>query len=225
MSRTLTAATLAELSKGHVDVALFVEAEFASGTVRFWSGMGDISWNGVTWTGAGALLSVQPAAEVSDITAQGAVISLTGVDQAVISLALSDRRQGKPVRCWVAFLDSADPPQVIADPASLFDGRMDVMLIKPGAEFATVTIKAESRMRDLLRASNRRWTHEDQQIRFPGDLGFEHIAKLQQWDGTWGDAPPGSVDYGDNGTSDGTAPGEVGDTYPTRPETETTGFV
>lgn len=185
MSRTLTAATLAELSAKQVKIAMLVEIDFASGTLNLWSGIGDLSWDSKTWIGTGSLLSIQSAAESSDLRANGAIITLNGINPALISVALSLGRQGKAVNCWLGFLDPTTEA-IIIDPAAFFKGRLDVMAIEEGSESATIAVHAESRLIDLERSSNRRYTHEDHKIDYPDDLGLEHINGIQSWKGAWG---------------------------------------
>ena len=58
MNRNATAAFVAALSDQDLRPVIFFEGEFASGWVRLWSGLGDVSWNGRTWSGAGSLLGI-----------------------------------------------------------------------------------------------------------------------------------------------------------------------
>lgn len=185
MPRDITAAMLTQLNASQVKLAIFVEIFFTSGALNLWSGIGDKTWDSKTWTGTGSLLSITPAAETSSIRANGAVITLNGVDPALISVALQEGRQGRPVNCWLGFLDLSTEA-VIVDPATFFKGRLDVMAIDDGAETATIAVHAESRLIDLERPSNRRYTLEDQQRDYPNDLGFEYINDIQEWQGSWG---------------------------------------
>lgn len=68
---------------------------------------------------------------------------------------------------------------VIADPFLAFEGRLDVPDISDDGESCTVRVSYESRLIDLERPRERRITHEDQQIDYPGDLGREYVASLQ----------------------------------------------
>jgi hypothetical protein len=43
-------------------------------------------------------------------------------------------------------------------------------------------------MIDLQRPRERRYTHEDQQIDHPGDMGFEYVSQLQELNLAWGKA-------------------------------------
>ncbi len=202
MSRDLTGSVLTAISSEAVRIAFFVEIDFTgassgSGPVRLWSGVTNISWDSKTWIGTGALLTLKPAGESSTLLSQGMEISLTGIDPTYIALALDEARQGQPVNCWLGFIDSAGA--VIADPTNFFNGRLDLMLINEGAEFSTVTVRAESRLIDLGKRRFRRYTHEDQKKDYPSDLGFEHMAAIQDWNGQWGGGAIGGADADDFG--------------------------
>lgn len=187
MSRTLTAGLLAELSAGTVRPVVFVAAEFASGTSYLWTGLGNIVWDGHTWSGAGDLLKIEPARETVELRAETYVATLSGIKSAYLSLALQSIRRGKPLRCWLGFLDSAGA--VIADPAKVFEGRVDAAEIEEGRETSTITLTAETRLVDLRRPRMRRYTPQDQQQDYPGDKGFDFVPYIQNWSGEWGRAP------------------------------------
>jgi hypothetical protein len=55
-----------------------------------------------------------------------------------------------------------------------------------GAERCEIQITYESRLIDLNRAREWRYTHESQQQISPGDLGFEYVAGLQEREIRWG---------------------------------------
>ncbi|MCK5385084.1 MAG: hypothetical protein KAJ29_05855 [Alphaproteobacteria bacterium] len=48
-----------------------------------------------------------------------------------------------------------------------------------GSDTATVTLTAESRLRDLERPRTKRYTDADQQSRYHGDKGLEYIPSMQ----------------------------------------------
>ncbi len=184
MSRDLSASMLAAIAAGTVRPVVFYEGEYESGTVRLWTGIGPITWDSQTWTGAGNLLSIASIGEVSDITAVGFSVSLTGLSSALLSLNLSEARQGLPGRVWLGMLDSAGA--VIADPFAAFSGRLDVPEIADDGDRATISVKYESRLIDLDKTRERRYTHEDQQIDYPGDQGFAFVAGMQDKQIVWG---------------------------------------
>lgn len=182
--RGMTPEMEAALIARDVRPALFFEGTFASGTIRLWTGIGDMVWNAQTWTGAGALIGFSGVEEGGDIVARGVTVSLSGVPTAMVSAAIADAQQGLPGRAWVA-LHAADGT-IVADPLQIFTGRLDVPTITDGADTCTVTISYESRLIDLNRPRELRYTHEVQQQLYPGDMGFEYVTSIQDRELQWG---------------------------------------
>lgn len=182
--RDLTDDFVAEIEAGSKAPILFYEGEFATGTVRFWSGVGTIAWNGHDWTGAGNLGSITPIQETGDVQANGVTVSLSGFSSASVSLVLEEARQGKPGTIWFGFL--ASDGTVVADPTVTFSGRLDLPQIDDGATTASVSINYESRLIDLERPREYRYTDESQKLFYPDDKGFEYVPSLQEWNGKWG---------------------------------------
>jgi hypothetical protein len=184
MTRNATVDYLTALSSGELYPAIFFEGAFASGWVRIWTGSHDITWDDKLWTGAGALIGLGALEETSDVVASGTSVSLSGVPLDLISLAIEEARQGSPGRIWLALLTPAR--EVIANPVQAFSGRLDVPEISEDGSTCTITISYESRLIDLNTPRNWRYTHESQQILFPGDRGFEHVTAIQDREITWG---------------------------------------
>jgi hypothetical protein len=184
MPRTVTPAFAAAVAAGTVRPAILVEALFDSGAVRLWSGLGDVVYASNTYTGAGNLLVIDALQERGDVQALGTTITLTGIPSVLVSLALAEPYQGRIVRIYQALLDAN--LAVIADPDERFTGRADVMAISDDAETATISMTVESRLIDLQRPRERRYTHEDQQTEYPGDLGLNFVAAIQDRPIKWG---------------------------------------
>ena len=184
MSRRATQAVLEALEAQSLRPAILFEGEFASGWVRVWTGDFDLTWEGQTWIGAGALIGLGTLEDTTDIVASGTVVSLSGVPLDLISLAIAEARQGKPGRIWLALL--TPERDIIADPLQAFSGRLDVPEISEDGATCTITLSYESRLIDLGTPRSWRYTHENQQALYPGDMGFEHVTAIQDRDITWG---------------------------------------
>lgn len=182
MSRDITSAVQTIVDSAEVQPFLLFEGEFATGYVRAWSGFGNLSWDGQTWVGTGTLLSISNVQETSDGSAQGITAILSGIPSSLISLALNDVRQGASGKVWLGFLDNG----IVNDPILLFEGRLDIPSIDEDGDTSSITITYESRLIDLSRAREIRYTHEGQQALYSGDLGCEYVAALQDKQLTWG---------------------------------------
>jgi hypothetical protein len=181
MSRTVPAAILSALQGASVEPFYAVEAQFTGGTVRLWTGYGDRQIEGNTYTGAGSLLSISGLDEVADLSAKSITVTLSGIDQTVLSLALAEPYQRRKLRVLFG---------VVGNSASveLFSGQMNTMTIEDSGETSTVTILVDSKLVELERASNRRYTSESQKSRHAGDTFFDYVAKLQDRQLVWGRA-------------------------------------
>ena len=177
MSRELTAGMQTEIARQLTRPAIFYEGEFATGTVRLWSGVGSIAWNGQTWLGAGQLAGVSLIEENADVRAVGVKVSLSGVSATLVSLALAEARQGKRASLWLAMLDEAGA--VLADPYLVFNGLLDVPTITETGDGATIELSYENRLISLRTPNIRRYTDEDQKVNYPDDTGFAFVAGLQ----------------------------------------------
>lgn len=183
MARDLTAGMQAEVVAPLLRPVVFLEGQFASGTLRLWTGVGQIDWNGFTWTGGGNLLGISEITETPDVRAVGITVSLSGMPAAVLSAVLGQARQGLPLTIYVGAMDAAGA--VIATPYRSYQGRLDVPSIEDAGEKGIVAIAYESRLIDLERPRARRWTHEDAQIDTPGERGFEYISGLANREVYW----------------------------------------
>ncbi len=184
MSRDLTPAVADALAEQDLRPAILFEGAFPSGMVRIWTGVGSVEWDDKVWTGVGVLLGLGALEETSDVVAAGTTVSLSGVPLDLISLAIEEAQQGSPGRIWLALL--TEDRQIIADPVQAFSGRLDVPEIAEDGSSCTITISYESRLIDLNVPRNWRYTHESQQVLFPGDLGFAHVTAIQDREITWG---------------------------------------
>lgn len=148
----------------------------------FWSGIGDLSLDGNTYTGAGELLSISELRESSDIAAYGATLTLTGIDNSLISLALDEPYQGRRAIVKFGILSSG-----VRYASTVFVGEMDQMNIIMGPETSTIELDVESRLVDLQRPRLRRYTDADHKSRYPNDDAFEFVTRIQneslEWSG------------------------------------------
>lgn len=199
MSRDLPTGMAAATSAATVAPVFLVQLNWPTGTVYAWSGYGNISWNAQTWIGTGNLGGISNIRESSDGSANGITVSLSGIPSAELARALEDDSQGQPAKVYFGILSSSGAFTV--DPYLIFDGAIDVCPVLDNGDTATIYIQIEKELIDT-RTRGRRYTHEDQQIDHPGDLGFQYVAGLAAKEITWGTAKirPAVVDSSDDDT-------------------------
>ena len=176
-----------ELAKRVVHPILLAEFEFPSGFVRFWSGVGNLIFNGGLFVGSGDLGMVQPATETVTMDATGASFMLSGLNDAAVTAALQESYQNRPCRLWLAVLDDLGR---IVDAEQIFEGRMDIMSPEIGVDQATIVLSAENVLISKENPAGGTYTPEDQKQRFPGDTLFDTVTELQDAVILWGSADP-----------------------------------
>jgi hypothetical protein len=214
----ITDLTLTGLTRGsnsttaasHSDNATVTGNTILSAPLYFWTGIGDTTIDGITYTGTGNLMQISSIKETAEIQAAGANLTLSGIPADMLSLALSVPYQGRIgkikfglidadnnlLQLETAFnmllesgidigLESVDQSNVLVD---MFVGYMDQMNIDESAETSIISLSLESKLLDLDRPVIRRYNNESQKALFPNDKAFEFLNDLQGKDLSWGRA-------------------------------------
>ena len=180
------------------------ELLFSSSELRFWTGLGNLSYEGNDYIGVGNLLDISSIEETSEIAVRGATLTLSGIKSDVISLALQEPYQGRVCKIYFGTLAKGallqeDGSFLLLENGSkisletqktalteIFSGYMDEMNIDEGAEFSTIELKVENKLIDLERARVARYTSQYQKSKHPDDLGFDFVESIQLQDTLWG---------------------------------------
>lgn len=187
MARNIISSILNKLDDAEVSPFYAVELFFDTDTVRVWTGYGDITVtvsNSQTYNGIGDLLSISEVQESQDISAKGINLTLSGIPSNLLTHALNTPYQGRICNLHFGFIDWSSPANQNAMLA--FTGYMDTMNIDEGPETSTIVTTVESRLIDLEKPRNRRYTAENQKQRFVGDKAFDFVESLQNQRLQWG---------------------------------------
>ena len=198
---------VSRLAQDHQELFIAVKAEFDTGDVRVWSGTEDITISSETYLGAGTFLSVSDVEDTQEVKSTHMTVSLNGMDNTVLSYALTENYQNRDITFFLGFLMAGTSE--IAGTLTLFKGRMVSLNIFDTPEGARVDIDCENRLLDLTRPSNFRYTKESQNFLFSGDKGLDRINSLQDRQILWGRTNTGSGETG--GKSD---MNDINDRYP-----------
>ena len=207
MSRSLSDGILDALSAEAIYPFFAARLFFDSQTLNFWTGLGELSHNSVTYTGTGQLLQISELAETAEISARGAVLTLSGIPSNLLSLALTEAYQGRVCEIHFGAIDAnrvylvgEDGEYILAEDSSridistgdpndivlVFSGYMDQMNIEEGPETSTIALAVESKLIDLERPRVFRYTDSNQKARFQNDKAFEFVEDLQDKRFSWG---------------------------------------
>ena len=184
MTRALSPDVIDELLSSGFAPCLLYEGVFSTSTLRLWNGIGNLTYDSNTYLGNGWFQGINPNNEVGSIEATGVEIRLAGVPESLISLVFNNPVQGATGNFYIGFLDSSNA--LIADPYLFFSGKLDVPTIDEDPESPSISISYESKLIDLDRPREFRYTNESQQVFFSGDRGLEYLIYLQEYDGFWG---------------------------------------
>lgn len=184
MSHSIDPATLAAAGAAVTYPVEMVDLEFASGTVRFHTWIGDLVWNGNTYTGTGTLGGISGIEETSEPSRSTTTLTLRGVPNDIIAIALNEHYQGRPCTVREGRLN-ATTLQLAGTPWVKRRGLMDTMRIRQGQD-CSIALTVESEFSQWDRPVVRRYTDADQQSRYPGDRFFEFVEKMADKTVYWG---------------------------------------
>ena len=133
-----------------------IDLAFDSGNLRLWTGTGNRTINSNTFLGTGSLLRIEGIEEVSDLSAKGTTLQLSGLSSTIVSTALTEDYQGRTATIYWGVLGTSSV-------VNLFSGFMDKMTITDHGDTSTISLTVESKLIVLERASARRYTHASHQ--------------------------------------------------------------
>lgn len=186
MARSLSAQMQAVATADVVRPFLLIDLDFdaPTGTVRLWTGHGDITFNSNTYAGAGDVLSIDKFSESIDLEESGITLNLTGLNPTIVEYARDKEYQGRTATVRFGALDGSG--NIISDPIIVFQGFMDTMSITDAGESANISLTIESKMIALDRVKVRRYTPEDLKLDYPSDKGLDFVPSMQETEITWG---------------------------------------
>ena len=205
MSRDLNSDLITQITSEAFRPFFAIQATLDSTNLRLWTGLGDLSISGITYTGVGEFLSIGDLEEASDISVKGLSLTLSGIPSDLISLALNTPYQGRELTMYFGVTDlqrvfllqengsflllETDSRITVGDddaPAQMFRGFIDTMTIEEGAETASISVSVENRLIDLERTRIFRYTDQSQKAVHPNDKGLEFVEDLQDKTFNWG---------------------------------------
>ena len=180
MSRSVPAPILTALGQSAIEPFYAVELDLDSGPLRLWTGYGDRTLDGNTYTGGGDLMGIEGLEEVADLSAKMVTLTLSGMPASIVSTALQEPYQRRRVRILfsvesipgIATVSSSDFVEV-------FSGSLNEMTIDDGPESGTISVTVDSRLVELEGASNYRYTSESHKSRHATDTFFDFVADIQ----------------------------------------------
>lgn len=175
----------AAAAESTVRIALLVELQFRSATMRLWDGAGKKTVAGVEWQGVGGFGSVEGLQQLRTTESQKITLKLSGVTADMIALAKASRAdvEGRPCYIWTQLFDADWQP--VGPRIATYRGLMQrIKLERQGARdldggMRACALEVENPFAARARPPNGRYTDADQQSRYPGDTFCSYVP-LQQ---------------------------------------------
>ncbi len=179
---------------------LLVDLDFVSGMVYAHAGVGELVWNGNVYPGLGTYGGFQTVNEEAAVNPKPVTLTLSAIPSELLASSMAEVYQGRPVTLWWGMVDPLTDAWV-ANPEVLWSGVMDTMSVDIGPLTGNISLVCEDP--DYCQPLPRRYTLQDHQLDFAGDLGLSFLSKIPGYKGNWGAAGFG---YGTLGGSGVTSP-------------------
>ena len=186
MARGLSTAVKTELATGNISPVLLIEIGFATPiylTNASFDITSSVSGSSRTYLSNGHFNGITGVSETNAPTKNSLVVSLSGVDQTYIALALTNNIINNEVYIYRGFLDANQ--SLISDPFLLFFGTIDEFRIKDNTTTANIILTITSHWGNFSKTNGRTTTDNSQKRFFSGDKGMEYSA-LTVRDIRWG---------------------------------------
>lgn len=164
--------------------ALLLSADVTP-AVNVWTGVGNITVDSTTYTGLGDFLSVTPITESAEVAANSLSVTLSGIPTANMVFALDDSANGKRLDIKMV-LFSEEGALIDGDPIHIYSGLIETVDIALSGDSASISVNTSNKLSELFSTNASRYTNEEQQRRYPGDVGLSYIAEIQNKEFTWG---------------------------------------
>lgn len=186
--KTFSAEALAALETGENIVAGAVRFGLVE-PVRYWGGGGSLSLGGETYVGIGDQGTVEVSGGTLGGRAEGAMLTLSGVDPQVAAEVDFRSLRGVSVILWWLVFDGGG--RVLLQSKVWLRGRVDSVTLNetPGGT-STLKVGVEGPARGLGRRSERMRSDADQRLIDEADAGFRRVAYAGQKSIYWGGKPP-----------------------------------
>ncbi len=160
-----------------------IQVDHPSGIFRAWGGVGPLDYNGVTWIGAGNLVSVATVKATTDLQIQELAFTLSGVSVDMLNL-LDENVRNRIGNLWLACLN--DQGQIIRDPWPMTEAELDYQTFDADDDgTCKVTVIGREGFYTLDRPLDEVWSPENHKLTYPDDTGLDGLPLLQNKQTPW----------------------------------------
>ncbi len=160
-----------------------VEPSADSGSVYVHSGIGSITFDGNNYTGVGNLGNIGEARESEQLGPLSIEVTLNALVSDYLEAALDAGKYGDPVTIYAAYRQADGT--LVSDPWVVWSGWYEFAQIKAGNE-NIISMTLQHDLSVLEEKDGSRFTDEDHQGKYAGDLAFEFVHEAATQKLVWG---------------------------------------
>ena len=204
MSRGLSTTNTTQVDGSHVHLVTLVKMDFDTPAYAH-SGTGTISYGGNSYLGVGDFGGVSGERESEVLGPSAVTLTLTGIDSDYIAEAVDSGNIYDKVTIYQGYRN--DDGTLADDPWIAWSGWFEFASIKVDAE-SSISITCQHDLSMMNEKDGSRYSDEDQQNRYAGDVGLEFTSDMVGLRLLWGGGPVasgpggGTVIPGDTGNPD-----------------------
>jgi hypothetical protein len=185
LSRDISATNVAQIDAAHLHEVVLVKLEYDT-PVYVHSGVGTITFETNDYLGVGNLGSLSAPREQEQVTPASIQLTLDGITTGNVTEALDSGNLYDPVTIYVGYRQ--DDGTLVDDPWVLWKGWYEYASISLGEESA-VSVTCQHDLSILNEKKGDRYSDEDQQSKFTGDVGLAFTANMASTKLIWGGGP------------------------------------
>lgn len=192
MTRGLSATNTTQVDGAHVHTVVLVKLEFDT-PVYVHSGVGNIVYDSNTYTGVGDFGGVTQPRESEALGPSSVTLTLSGITGQNLTEALDSGNLYDVVTIYQGYRQ--DDGTLYDDPWIAWRGWYEYGSINMDDE-SSVHITCQHDLSRLTEKNGARYSDEDQQSKYTGDVGLEFVADMASVKLLWGGGPVGGAGGG-----------------------------
>lgn len=174
MTRTIDSNTLRAMTRDDYRPVVLVEVVTPSLNIRLTSNTQDVTFDGDLYT-AGLLSGISEIPETTDLNDAQIAVSFSGIDTAIKAAVVAPDFINSKVTVRIQFFDQDWVTS--GDGLLYFIGSAASQNIASG-QTSSITVSCKSRIASLSRPRSERYSDQEQQAQYPGDLGMQYASEL-----------------------------------------------
>lgn len=152
------------------------QLDTAGADLYAWSGMQPIAWGGHTFLGVGTIYSVSTVDRGDALSWRQQSFTLNGIPAEALA-GLDESVKGRAAWLWLGALDNSN--QIIADPLLVKVLEQDTLQREIGGDGTVkLTLNCFEALPRFDKPTGRKWSHESQIERYPGDYGLALTSRV-----------------------------------------------